>query len=185
MTGSILIDGHSQTFPAFSRLCGYCEQQDNHVGTQTVREALEFSARLRLSSALYATELARFVEQILSELELSAIADRLIGDATVEGLSPGELKRVTIGVELAANPTFLFLDEVRTHAAHMQHVSRAISLFAHVIVFAACPSLLLAANQRPRLASCAHRATSHPQHRTPWPRRCVHKSEDQLQASSG
>jgi len=50
-------------------------------------------------------------QELLVLLELDTIADRLIGDATIPGLSPGQLKRVTIGVELASNPDVLFLDE--------------------------------------------------------------------------
>ena len=42
-------------------------------------------------------------------LELTEIKDRLIGDPDTLGLSPGQLKRVTIGVELVANPSILFL----------------------------------------------------------------------------
>jgi ABC-type uncharacterized transport system YnjBCD ATPase subunit len=109
ITGDILVDGHPQSFPTFNRLMGYCEQQDVHVGTDTVREAIEFSALLRLPSTVTAEARKRFVDQILDDLELTPIANRLIGDANIEGLSPGQLKRVTIGVELAANPTFLFL----------------------------------------------------------------------------
>jgi ABC-type multidrug transport system ATPase subunit len=109
--GEIFVDGHPQTFPSFARLNGYCEQTDVHLGTDTVREAIEFSARLRLPADVTTEARAHFVDQILADLELTDIAHRLIGDANIVGLSPGQLKRVTIGVELAANPTFLFLDE--------------------------------------------------------------------------
>ena len=111
ITGKILVNGHPQTFPTFNRLMGYCEQVDVHVGMHTVREAIDFSAKLRLPSDVTAEQRERFVTQILADLELTSLSNRIIGDANVEGLSPGELKRLTIGVELAANPTFLFLDE--------------------------------------------------------------------------
>ena len=88
-----------------------CVQTDTHIAMHTVREAVDFSAKLRLPSEVSAEERRGFVDQILEDLELTSLAGRLVGDANVEGLSPGELKRLTIGVELAANPTFLFLDE--------------------------------------------------------------------------
>ena len=111
ITGQILINGHPQTFPSFARISGYCEQTDIHLGTDTVRGAVEFSARLRLPASVTSEQRRKFVNQILDDLELTALGDRLIGDANIKGLSPGQLKRVTIAVELAANPTFLFLDE--------------------------------------------------------------------------
>ena len=76
---------------------GYVEQQDNHVGQHTVREALEFSAELRLPSSVTPEARARFVDQILEDLELAPLANRVVGDSSLEGLAPGELKRVTIG----------------------------------------------------------------------------------------
>lgn len=76
---------------------GYVEQQDNHVGQHTVREALEFSAELRLPSNVTPEARARFVDQILEDLELAPLANRVVGDSSLEGLAPGELKRVTIG----------------------------------------------------------------------------------------
>jgi ABC-type taurine transport system ATPase subunit len=109
--GSIRVNGHPQSFPSFNRLMGYVEQTDIHLGLHTVREAIEFSAKLRLPSSVSDDARARFVELLLDELELRALAHRIIGDANVEGLSPGELKRLTIAVEMAANPALLFLDE--------------------------------------------------------------------------
>jgi ABC-type multidrug transport system ATPase subunit len=111
ITGAILVNGVPQTFPSFNRFSGYCEQTDVHVGQHTVQEAIEFSAKLRLPPEVTDEQRTRFVSQILQDLELDQIAHRLVGDVSVEGLAPGERKRVTIGVELAANPTFLFLDE--------------------------------------------------------------------------
>lgn len=109
--GDILVNGFPKKDGAFNRMMGYVEQNDLHLGTQTVREALQFSARLRLSDTITPQQRDGWVEEVLKLLELSDISDRLIGDAVIAGLSPGQLKRVTIGVELVANPTILFLDE--------------------------------------------------------------------------
>jgi ABC-type multidrug transport system ATPase subunit len=51
------------------------------------------------------------VEEVMALVGLSHIAGRLIGDAALPGLSQGQLKLVTIAVELVANPSVIFLDE--------------------------------------------------------------------------
>ena len=109
--GSILVNGYPKQDRTFNRLTGYVEQTDVHLATSTVREALHFSASLRLPSTVSAEQRTRFVDEVLDILELMPIANRVIGDATLSGLSLGQLKRVTIGVELVANPSVLFLDE--------------------------------------------------------------------------
>jgi ATP-binding cassette subfamily G (WHITE) protein 2 (SNQ2) len=81
------------------------------AGTQTVREALRFSAYLRQPHETPKAEKDAYVEEVISLLEMEDIADAIIGDPTV-GLPVADRKRVTIGVELAAKPQLLlFLDE--------------------------------------------------------------------------
>lgn len=46
----------------------------------------------------------------LQMLELDQIGDRLIGSDEDGGLSLEQRKRTTLGVELAANPSLIFLD---------------------------------------------------------------------------
>lgn len=78
----------------------------------TVRETLQFSAALRLSAEVPEATRLQFVEDVLELLELDHIADNMVGDeTTATNLSPGQRKRLNIGVELVANPTVLFLDE--------------------------------------------------------------------------
>lgn len=108
--GDILVDG-SAPGTAFQRGTSYAEQLDVHEATQTVREALQFSAELRQPYETPLSEKFSYVEEILSLLELEDLADAIIGSPET-GLSVEERKRVTIGVELAAKPELLlFLDE--------------------------------------------------------------------------
>ena len=109
--GEILVNGYPKVTATFNRMCGYVEQIDNHLSTTTVREALLFSAKMRLPREVSEEQRNAFIEEVLDILELSSIADRIIGDTTTPSLSPGQLKRVTIGVELVSNPPVLFLDE--------------------------------------------------------------------------
>jgi ABC-type multidrug transport system ATPase subunit len=110
ITGDVLIDAKPRGIE-FQRGTAYCEQIDVHEDTQTVREALRFSAYLRQPYHVSKEEKDAYVEQVISLLEMEAIADAEIGNPVV-GLSVAERKRVTIGVELAAKPELLlFLDE--------------------------------------------------------------------------
>lgn len=47
----------------------------------------------------------------ISELGLDKVKDSLIGNASQKYISSGERKRVSIGVELVANPSIIVLDE--------------------------------------------------------------------------
>jgi ATP-binding cassette, subfamily G (WHITE), member 2, SNQ2 len=110
ITGDVFIDGSPRGIE-FQRGTAYCEQLDVHEDTQTVREALRFSAYLRQPYHVSKEEKDAYVEQVITLLEMENIADAMIGNPVV-GLSVAERKRVTIGVELAAKPELLlFLDE--------------------------------------------------------------------------
>ena len=85
---------------------GYVPQDDVLCEWQTVREAIRFSASLRLPS-MAEEERADKVEAAIRTLSLSSCADTLIGG----GISGGERKRAAIGVELVADPDSLVLDE--------------------------------------------------------------------------
>ncbi|KAF8469447.1 ABC-2 type transporter-domain-containing protein [Kalaharituber pfeilii] len=110
ISGDILIDGKPPG-TSFQRGTSYAEQLDVHESTQTVREALRFSAYLRQPYEVPIEEKNAYVEEVIALLEMENIADAIIGDPTT-GLAVEERKRVTIGVELAAKPELLlFLDE--------------------------------------------------------------------------
>lgn len=108
--GDVLVDG-VKPGKQFQRSTSYAEQLDLHEPTQTVREALRFSADLRQPYETPIAERHAYVEEIVSLLEMEEIADAIIGTPEA-GLTVEERKRVTIGVELAAKPELLlFLDE--------------------------------------------------------------------------
>ncbi|PTB69200.1 hypothetical protein BBK36DRAFT_1193534 [Trichoderma citrinoviride] len=108
--GDVLVDG-VKPGKQFQRSTSYAEQLDVHEPTQTVREALRFSAELRQPYETPMSERYAYVEEIISLLEMENIADCIIGSPEA-GLTVEQRKRVTIGVELAAKPELLlFLDE--------------------------------------------------------------------------
>ncbi|KAL1625652.1 ATP-binding cassette transporter snq2 [Diplodia seriata] len=110
ISGEKLVDGKPPGI-AFQRGTAYAEQLDVHEPSQTVREALRFSADLRQPYDVPQSEKYAYVEEVISLLEMEDIADAIIGDPE-NGLAVEQRKRVTIGVELAAKPELLlFLDE--------------------------------------------------------------------------
>jgi ATP-binding cassette, subfamily G (WHITE), member 2, PDR len=110
VSGEMLVDGRICD-ESFQRKTGYVQQQDLHLGTATVREALVFSALLRQPASTLKQDKINYVEEVIDVLEMREYADAVIGEIG-EGLNVEQRKRLTIGVELAAKPQLLlFLDE--------------------------------------------------------------------------
>jgi ABC-type multidrug transport system ATPase subunit/ABC-type multidrug transport system permease subunit len=110
MEGEIRLNGFKTEPKSFARLTAYCEQQDIHNSFATVREALAFSASLRLPREVSVATREAFVDEVMDLLELRSIANRLIGEVgAANGLAPGQRKILTIGVELVSNAPILFL----------------------------------------------------------------------------
>lgn len=83
------------------------------LASATVREAITTAALLRLPGAMSTAEKRGRAEAVLDLLGLSARADTLIGDDTLgmKGISGGQRRRVSIGIELVRDPSIIFLDE--------------------------------------------------------------------------
>ena len=110
VSGSMYLDG--KPLPkSTGRRMAYVQQQDIHLPTSTVREALQMAAELRGPAKISLQEKHAYVEQVIDMLEMRDIAGALIGTPGA-GLSLEKRKRVTIGVELAARPELvIFFDE--------------------------------------------------------------------------
>lgn len=114
LTGEIKLNGHLQEEETFRRCTGYVEQFDAQTPQLTIRETVEFSAKLRLDEAdpsVTDESVTSFVDQTLDMLELANIQDLQVGSDAGGGLSFEQKKRLSIAVELVANPSILFLDE--------------------------------------------------------------------------
>jgi ABC-type multidrug transport system permease subunit/ABC-type multidrug transport system ATPase subunit len=110
ITGGMLVDGRERD-ASFQRKTGYVQQQDLHLSTSTVREALNFSALLRQPAKVPRKEKLDYVNEVIKLLDMQEYADAVVG-VPGEGLNVEQRKRLTIGVELAAKPELLlFLDE--------------------------------------------------------------------------
>ncbi|CAI4337228.1 ASN_collapsed_G0009230.mRNA.1.CDS.1 [Saccharomyces cerevisiae] len=110
ITGDMLVNGRPID-ASFERRTGYVQQQDIHIAELTVRESLQFSARMRRPQHLPDSEKMDYVEKIIRVLGMEEYAEALVGEVGC-GLNVEQRKKLSIGVELVAKPDLLlFLDE--------------------------------------------------------------------------
>nr|GLL29395.1 pleiotropic drug resistance protein 3-like isoform X1 [Ipomoea trifida] len=112
--GEIKIGGYPKVQETFARVSGYCEQTDIHSPQITVEESVIFSAWLRLPPEIDSKTKSEFVKEVIATIELDEIKDMLVGMPGTSGLSTEQRKRLTIAVELVANPSIIFMDEPTT-----------------------------------------------------------------------
>ncbi|XP_062089780.1 pleiotropic drug resistance protein 1-like isoform X2 [Humulus lupulus] len=109
--GDIRISGYPKKQETFARISGYCEQNDIHSPHVTVYESLLYSAWLRLPSEVDTETRMMFIEEVMELVELTPLRQALVGLPGISGLSTEQRKRLTIAVELVANPSIIFMDE--------------------------------------------------------------------------
>ncbi|KAI3695747.1 hypothetical protein L1987_78747 [Smallanthus sonchifolius] len=109
--GNIFISGYPKNQSTFARVSGYCEQNDIHSPNVTVYESLLYSAWLRLSSDVNTSTRKIFVDELMDLVELHPLRNAMVGLPGVNGLTIEQRKRLTIAVELVANPSIIFMDE--------------------------------------------------------------------------
>jgi len=78
ITGEMLVDGRPRD-DSFQRKTGYVQQQDLHLATSTVREALNFSALLRQPSHVSRHEKLEYVDEVIKILDMQEYADAVVG----------------------------------------------------------------------------------------------------------
>eukprot|EP00526_Cylindrotheca_closterium_P005215 CAMPEP_0113611804 /NCGR_PEP_ID=MMETSP0017_2-20120614/5762_1 /TAXON_ID=2856 /ORGANISM="Cylindrotheca closterium" /LENGTH=641 /DNA_ID=CAMNT_0000520797 /DNA_START=157 /DNA_END=2079 /DNA_ORIENTATION=+ /assembly_acc=CAM_ASM_000147 len=89
----------------------FVAQDDSLQTTSTPREAIRFSAKLRSPRSTTDEDVESLTNHMLKALGLENCADVLVGGALLKGISGGERKRTSVGVELVTSPTLVFLDE--------------------------------------------------------------------------
>lgn len=95
-----------KNFDVIRHNIGFVPQKDIIHMDLTVYEALEYAARLRMPSDTTVQERQQRVAEVLADLDLTHRKD-----VKIAGLSGGQQKRVSIGVELLTKPGLFFLDE--------------------------------------------------------------------------
>ena len=106
--GHVLVNNNDlyKNFSAYRTQLGYVPQKDIVHMELSVEQVLDYAAQLRLPKDTTLSERQARVQAVLEELELTHRRH-----VPVKALSGGQLKRVSIGVELITEPGLFFLDE--------------------------------------------------------------------------
>ncbi|CAD7079385.1 unnamed protein product [Hermetia illucens] len=136
--GSILTNGTSRRLTEFRKISSYIPQQFAMLDKLTVVETLEASADFKLGLRTKKSFKEKIISEIINLLNLEKCTHTL-----VEGLSGGEKKRLSIGIELVTNPPIMFFDEptsgldsvsslqVITYLQSLAHSGRTIVCVVH------------------------------------------------------
>ena len=93
-------------FDSIRNEIGFVPQKDIIHMELTIYQALDYAAQLRMPADTSAEERHKRVMEVLADLDLTHRKD-----VQISGLSGGQQKRVSIGVELLTKPGLFFLDE--------------------------------------------------------------------------
>ncbi|KAE8706330.1 ABC transporter G family member 19 [Hibiscus syriacus] len=110
LKGRVSLDGMAMSPSLIKRTSAYIMQDDRLFPMLTVYETLMFAADFRLGP-ISRSEKRQRVEKLIDQLGLTSSWNTYIGDAGTRGVSGGERRRVSIGVDIIHGPSLLFLDE--------------------------------------------------------------------------
>lgn len=111
ISGNVYVAGAPINPVLFRRNIAYVMQDDALMATQTPEDALRFSASLRLPDKTPQAHIDKLVQETLVALGIDNCKDVMIGGALLKGISGGQRKRTSIGIEIITSPKLLFLDE--------------------------------------------------------------------------
>lgn len=111
VSGKLLVNDRAMDAEHFRRISGYVTQDDALFPLLTVEETLMYSALLRLTAGRRKQAASR-VRGLLKELGLDHVASSRIGGGSSNcGISGGERRRASIGVDLVHDPAVVLIDE--------------------------------------------------------------------------
>ncbi|CAF1393833.1 unnamed protein product [Didymodactylos carnosus] len=111
VSGEMHLNGAPYNNAELKRIAGYVMKDDLLNGFLTVEETLTYTARFRLHKDSTEEERKQRVKEVMADMGLSHVHNVIIGTSEKKGISGGERKRVSVGMELLSRPQLLFLDE--------------------------------------------------------------------------
>ncbi|ELR12117.1 ABC transporter, ATPbinding domain containing protein, partial [Acanthamoeba castellanii str. Neff] len=112
--GNLTFNGKVPKRKHYHRDVAFIQQEDVHLPTLTVKETLRLSADCQMPRGVSSQAKADRVEAIMQLLGLKHRANTIVGDALLRGVSGGEKKRVSVGIEWAKSPGVWLFDEPTT-----------------------------------------------------------------------
>ncbi|KAH0979824.1 hypothetical protein GBA52_007001 [Prunus armeniaca] len=111
LKGTVSLNGEVLESRLLKVISAYVMQDDLLFPMLTVEETLMFAAEFRLPRALSKSKKKARVQALIDQLGLRNAAKTIIGDEGHRGVSGGERRRVSIGIDIIHDPIVLFLDE--------------------------------------------------------------------------
>ncbi|CBI32651.3 unnamed protein product, partial [Vitis vinifera] len=111
LKGSVTLNDEVLESKLLKVISAYVMQDDLLFPMLTVEETLMFSAEFRLPRSLSSSKKKARVQALIDQLGLRSAAKTVIGDEGHRGVSGGERRRVSIGIDIIHDPIVLFLDE--------------------------------------------------------------------------
>ncbi|CAL1387193.1 unnamed protein product [Linum trigynum] len=111
LKGAVNLNGEALDSRLLKVISAYVQQDDLLYPMLTVEETLMFAAEFRLPRTLSNSKKKARVQALIDQLGLRNAAKTVIGDEGHRGVSGGERRRVSIGIDIIHDPIILFLDE--------------------------------------------------------------------------
>ncbi|XP_062092764.1 ABC transporter G family member 6-like [Humulus lupulus] len=111
LKGTVTLNGEVLESRLLKVISAYVMQDDLLFPMLTVEETLMFAAEFRLPRTLSKSKKKMRVQALIDQLGLRNAAKTVIGDEGHRGVSGGERRRVSIGIDIIHDPILLFLDE--------------------------------------------------------------------------
>jgi ABC-type multidrug transport system ATPase subunit len=108
VSGHVTVGGTPINPVSFRKNIAYVMQDDALMATQTPEEVLRFSATLRLPTETPAATIEELVKTTIVNLGLEGCKDVMVGGPMIKGISGGQRKRTSIGMEIITDPELLF-----------------------------------------------------------------------------
>jgi ABC-type multidrug transport system ATPase subunit len=128
----------------WKRMCPYVSPGDiDHAPVLTVRETLDFARRCATAAPTTTTKasatdnITQGVTKLLTTLGLEHVADTIVGDENIRGISGGQKRRVTVGEMLSPHCSFICMENITDGLSSTDSV-KLITDLANVSLYCVC-----------------------------------------------